>query len=85
MGAPGTGLHAGAATPASYDGYTVTVNELPGDGDKVVALGRYTGTSKASGKPLDAQFAHVWTFRDGKLTNLQQYTDTAQFQQSMKG
>lgn len=27
---------------------------------------------------LDAQFAHFWIARDGKVAEVQQYTDTAQ-------
>ena len=48
------------------------------DGD-VVALGRYTGTHKPSGRALDAQFAHHWSVEDGKIVAFQQYTDTAQW------
>lgn len=44
----------------------------------VVALGRYTGRRKESDKQLNAQFAHVWTVRDGEVKRFQQYTDTAQ-------
>jgi hypothetical protein len=34
-----------------------------------------------AGKPLDAEVAHVWDFRDGKVVRFQQYTDTWQFAQ----
>jgi ketosteroid isomerase-like protein len=44
----------------------------------VVALGRYGGANKATGKALDAQFAHVWRVKNGKLAGFQQYTDTLQ-------
>ena len=47
-------------------------------GDTILALGRYTATNLASGQPLDAQFAHVWTLANGKVTAFQQYTDTFQ-------
>jgi hypothetical protein len=40
--------------------------------------GRYTGKYKKTGKAIDAQVAHVWTLKDGKITNFQQYTDTKQ-------
>jgi uncharacterized protein len=66
---------------ADFEGYTVTPQKLVAEGDTVVALGRYTGTHRRSNKPLDAQFAHVWTIRDGKVVDFQQYTDTAQYQQ----
>jgi ketosteroid isomerase-like protein len=47
--------------------------------DTVVVEGRYRGTMKATGTPVDAQFAHVWQVRDGKIVRFQQYTDTRQW------
>ena len=66
-----------------WDNFTVTPRELLATPDGVVALGRYTAKNKASGRPLDAQFAHVWQVRDGKIRAFQQYTDTAQFGAAM--
>jgi uncharacterized protein len=48
-------------------------------GETVVVEGRYKGRMKATGRPVDAQFAHVWTLRDGKVIRFQQYTDTKQW------
>ena len=48
-------------------------------GDTVLVEGRYSGTWKATGRPIDAQFAHVWQVRGGKVTRFQQYTDTRQW------
>jgi ketosteroid isomerase-like protein len=48
-------------------------------GDTVVVEGRYRGTMKATGTPVDAQFAHVWQVREGKVIRFQQYTDTRQW------
>jgi hypothetical protein len=36
---------------------------------------------KATGKPVDAQFAHVFEFRNDKIIRFQQYTDTKQWAQ----
>jgi len=47
-------------------------------GETVISTGRYTGVYKASGKSIDAQFAHFWTLRDGRVTRFQQYADTLQ-------
>ena len=63
-----------------YDGFTITVNRMVGLGDTVLMEGRYTGSGRASGRPLDAQVAHVWDFEDGKAVRFQQYVDTAQIQ-----
>ncbi len=48
-------------------------------GDTVVVEGRYRGKMKATSKLVDAQFAHVWQLRDGKVVRFQQYTDTRQW------
>ena len=46
-------------------------------GDEVVVLGRYRGTAKQTGKPLDVPFVHVWSLRDGKAWRFRQFLDTA--------
>ncbi|HEY5712634.1 MAG TPA: nuclear transport factor 2 family protein [Allosphingosinicella sp.] len=66
-----------------WDGFTVNVEEILDAGDTVVALGRYAGLCKGSGKVLDAQFSHVWRVADGKVTRFQQYTDTLQATERM--
>ncbi len=63
---------------AEWDGFEAAPDELLDAGDAVVALGRYRGTFKATGKRLDAQLAHVWRVADGKAAAFQQYTDTLQ-------
>ena len=63
-----------------WDGFTVHPKTFHDAGDTVVVEGRYTGSFKATGKSLDAQFCHVWKLADGKLTSFQQYVDTAQLQ-----
>jgi hypothetical protein len=52
-------------------------------GDDVVVLGRYGGTMKSNGATLDAQFCHVYHFRDGKVVSFQQYTDSEQWTRLM--
>ena len=64
---------------AEWDDFRVQPQQILATAEGAVALGRYTGTYKATGRQVDAQFAHVWSVKDGKLTGFQQYTDTAQF------
>lgn len=66
-----------------WDEFTVHPASFHDAGDTVVVEGRYTAANKATGKPLDAQFCHVWTVRDGKIAKFQQYADTAQLQDTM--
>ena len=51
---------------------------LPAGSSNVIAQGRYKAKNKATGKELDAQFAHFWTIADGKVAKFQQYADTYQ-------
>ena len=54
-------------------------------GEKIIVLGRYKATYKATGAPLDAQFAHLWRVRGGRIAGFQQYTDTAQAIRAVSG
>jgi ketosteroid isomerase-like protein len=45
-------------------------------GDTVVALGHYTGTTPGGGK-FDSDFAMVFTVRNGKVTGFQEFLDSA--------
>ncbi|HLY06597.1 MAG TPA: nuclear transport factor 2 family protein [Rhizomicrobium sp.] len=67
-----------------WDGFAVSVDEFVGAHDKVVAIGRYTGTNRRTGKRLNAQVVHVWTVDNGKAAGFQQYTDTHQFVRTME-
>jgi ketosteroid isomerase-like protein len=44
---------------------------------RLLVLGRYVGTARATGRTLDAAFAHLWSARGGRLVALWQLTDTA--------
>ena len=63
---------------SEWDGFAAIAEEILDAGDTVVALGRYRGTFKATGRAMDSQFAHVWRVADGKAARFQQYTDTLQ-------
>lgn len=65
-----------ARLASEWDGYAAVPSEFIDSGERVVALGRYSGTYKATGKSFEAPFAHVYTVRDGKITDFVQYTDT---------
>lgn len=64
---------------SDVDGFAVLPGHFVEGGDTVVVEGRYRGKMKATGTPVDAQFAHVWQLRDGKVARFQQYTDTKQW------
>jgi ketosteroid isomerase-like protein len=68
---------------AEWDGFSATAEQIVASGDTVIALGRYRGTYKATGRRVDAQLVHVFTLKDGKIIRFRQYTDTAQFRDAV--
>ena len=60
---------------AEWDDYTVVPTTYVAEGDRVVALGDYGGTYKATGRSVEAPFAHVWELRDGQVVRFRQFTD----------
>ncbi len=67
-----------------WDGYAAIPAEFIDAGDTVVALGTYSGKYKATGKRFHANFAHVWTLRDGKAIKFVQYTDTLRVHEALQ-
>ncbi len=65
-----------ARCAGEWDGFSVKIEELLDAGDTVVALGRYGGVYKATGRAQHTQIAHVWRLRDGKAVAFQQHADT---------
>lgn len=53
-------------------------------GDQVLATLRYNATVKATGKKVDAQVAHHWKLKGGKITSFQQHVDTKQLSEVSK-
>jgi hypothetical protein len=64
---------------SDVEGFTLTPEHFIDGGDTIVVEGRYRGMMKSTCKRVDAQFAHVWRLRDGKVIRFQQYTDTKQW------
>lgn len=61
-----------------WDDFTATSEEVfEADGDRVVVLGRDSGTFKATGKSMVAPAASIWTLNNqGQVVRFVQYIDT---------
>jgi len=62
--------------PVYFDGFNIEVNQIFGADDKVVMVGYYHGTNKATGNPFKVIATHVWTVLDGKAVHVFQAVDT---------
>ena len=47
--------------------------------DRVFVLGNYSGKIKKSGRRFAADWVHVFTIKDGKVSAFREHTDMAQF------
>ena len=61
---------------AEWKDFAAVPHEFIDGGDTIVALGKYSGTYKATNKSFEADFAHVWNLREGKAVRFVQYVDT---------
>lgn len=53
---------------------------------RLMVTGRYRGTARRSGNPLDAAFVHTIAFSaDGRIVSLEQLTDTAAWHAALDG
>jgi ketosteroid isomerase-like protein len=62
--------------PIYFDGFKIEANQIFGADDKVVMVGYYHGTNKATGNTFKANATHVWTVKNGKSTHFFQAVDT---------
>ena len=46
------------------------------EGDRITAVGTYRGTYNATGKSMEARFAHVYAVRNGKIVRMEHFADT---------
>lgn len=66
-------------TADRFDVIPVPEEYLATGGGRVVVVGRYRGTVRATGAEIDAAFAHLLRIRDDRIAELIQITDTARW------
>lgn len=60
----------------TWDGYSFKLERLIDGGDRIVGVGDYRGTYRATGKSMHARVVHVWQLEQGKVVAFEQFTDT---------
>jgi len=64
--------------------YQARVHTYLADGDQVAAFGTYTGTYRATGKAMQAAFAHLYRLEKGRIASMQQFVDSAMVREAMR-
>ena len=62
----------------TFDQLRVQAERFIEVGDSVVVFVRHTGNAKASGLPMEGEFADVMTLRQGRVIRFEQYRDRAE-------
>jgi ketosteroid isomerase-like protein len=66
-----------------WEGFSLTPHDFIGSGERVVSLGAYSGTFKATGKAMTDPLAHAWIVRGARISRFIQYTDTIKIREAM--
>ncbi len=66
-----------------WNDFKAEPDEFLDAGEKIVALGNYSGIYKTTGKSMNVPFAHVWTLENGKVKKFVQYTDTLKVSEAL--
>jgi len=70
------GMNVFARLSTEWIDYRAETESFFDAGDTIVVTGYYKGTYRQSGGIMDARFAHIWTFKDGKIVKYIQNVDT---------
>jgi len=71
-------VKAGLEWLQTFDRLRVQADRFVEVGDSVVVFVRHTGKAKASGLPIEGEFADVMTLREGRVIRFEQYRDRAE-------
>lgn len=66
-----------------WESFTPEPSEYIAAGSTVVALGRFVGVHRTTGRRMTARFAHVFRLTDGRITAFESINDTHQVRAAM--
>jgi ketosteroid isomerase-like protein len=67
-----------------WEDFRINADELLEAGDRVVMVGSYDATYRATGKRMQARVVHVWRVQDGKIAEFEQFTDTLKVAEALE-
>ena len=59
--------------------------EFVAQGDEVIAVGHYRAKTKRTGQMVEADWAMLFTIRDGKIARFREFTDSAPMVKAYEG
>lgn len=73
------------ALEGEWESFSEPVTRTIHAGPVVVTAGEYVATHARTGRGLRAEFCHIWTVEEGRVSEFRQYTDTAAFAVAVSG
>ncbi|MCW3472817.1 nuclear transport factor 2 family protein [Rhodococcus pyridinivorans] len=67
------------AIARAYDAAAYPTEYLPLSDNRLLVCGTYRGVARGSGRKFEAEFTHILRFTDGRVSELIQLTDSAQW------
>ena len=64
------------ALGAAWENFGFALESLIDGNEAIVGIGSYSGTFRATGKPMQARVVHVWRLEGGQVVKFEQFTDT---------
>ena len=68
-----------------WDDFRVVADDVIDGGSRVVAVGRFCGRPKVSGRYVEIPFALVYTFRGDRVVRVDEHVDTAMLLAALAG
>lgn len=66
------------------ENFSIVAEDYHAAGDRVLAIGKFNGTTKATGKPFKSDFVHIYTLNNGKITHFKTIEDSSSVLSSVK-
>jgi ketosteroid isomerase-like protein len=57
---------------------------IPCADGRLLVIGRYVGRARDSGRPFEAEVAHLWSAAGDRLTSVHQFTDTVMWRDALR-
>lgn len=83
VGAEAIIAHVFQRLATEWTDYRAQAHHYLEQGEQIAVFGVYSGVYKATGRAMTASFAHLYTFRNGKIVTMTQYVDSHVVQQAM--
>ena len=68
-----------------WDSITIAAKSFQAAGDKVLVEVWQAGTGQGSGVPVELEYSHLWTFREGKVVRLEVIMSTKRARAGLAG